>query len=67
MPWPDERGPVLTGVAVRLEPLRETHLQAFVMPSSSLDAGRIRHSVYFSMTADEWPGVRRHLEALLKR
>jgi RimJ/RimL family protein N-acetyltransferase len=31
------------------------------------DEGRIRHSVYFSMTADEWPGIRRHLEALLKR
>jgi len=31
------------------------------------DEGRIRHSVYFSMTVDEWPGVRRHLEALLER
>lgn len=31
------------------------------------DEGRIRHSVYFSITADEWPGVRLHLEALLQR
>jgi N-acetyltransferase len=31
------------------------------------DEGRIRHSVYFSITADEWPGVRLHLETLLKR
>ena len=31
------------------------------------DEGRIRHSVYFSMTVDEWPGVRRRLEALLER
>jgi RimJ/RimL family protein N-acetyltransferase len=29
--------------------------------------GRIRHSVYFSITSDEWPGVRRHLEGLLSR
>ncbi len=27
--------------------------------------GRIRHSVYYSITADEWPRVRRHLEELL--
>jgi N-acetyltransferase len=31
------------------------------------DEGRIRHSVWFSITADEWPGVRLHLEALPKR
>ena len=31
------------------------------------DEGRIRHSVYFSITADEWPAVRLHLEALLER
>jgi N-acetyltransferase len=30
------------------------------------DEGRIRHSVYFSITADEWPAVRLHLEALLR-
>jgi len=27
--------------------------------------GRIRHSVYFRITSEEWPGVRRHLEELL--
>ncbi|HSF31468.1 MAG TPA: GNAT family protein [Candidatus Tectomicrobia bacterium] len=27
--------------------------------------GRIRHSVYFSITHDEWPRVKVHLEALL--
>jgi RimJ/RimL family protein N-acetyltransferase len=31
-----------------------------VMPS-----GRIRHSVYFSITNDEWPGVKAHLEGLM--
>jgi RimJ/RimL family protein N-acetyltransferase len=31
------------------------------------DEGRIRHTVYFSITADEWPGVRLHLERLLSR
>jgi RimJ/RimL family protein N-acetyltransferase len=31
-----------------------------VMPS-----GRIRHSVYFSITNDEWPRVKAHLEALM--
>jgi N-acetyltransferase len=30
------------------------------------DEGRIRHSVYFSITADEWPAVRRRLDALLE-
>ena len=30
------------------------------------DEGRIRHSVYFSIVADEWPAVRLHLEGLLK-
>jgi len=29
--------------------------------------GRIRHSVYFSVTAEEWPRVRRRLEELLGR
>jgi N-acetyltransferase len=27
--------------------------------------GRLRHSVYFSIIADEWPGVKTHLERLL--
>ena len=27
--------------------------------------GRIRHSVYFSITHDEWPRVKAHLEGLL--
>jgi RimJ/RimL family protein N-acetyltransferase len=27
--------------------------------------GRIRHSVYFSITDDEWPRVKAHLEGLL--
>ena len=27
--------------------------------------GRLRHSVYFSIIADEWPGVKIHLERLL--
>ena len=31
-----------------------------VMPS-----GRIRHSVYFSITNDEWPGVKAHLVGLM--
>lgn len=31
------------------------------------DEGRIRHSVWFSITADEWPGIRLRLEDLLKR
>ncbi len=31
-----------------------------VMPS-----GRIRHSVYFSLTNDEWPKVKAHLEGLM--
>jgi len=31
-----------------------------VMPS-----GRIRHSVYFSITNEEWPRVKAHLEALM--
>ena len=31
------------------------------------DEGRIRHSVYFSITADEWPKVRLHLQRLLGR
>jgi len=29
--------------------------------------GRIRHSVWFSITAEEWPAVRRRLEGLLSR
>ena len=29
--------------------------------------GRIRHSVWFSIVVDDWPGVRRHLEGLLSR
>ena len=29
--------------------------------------GRIRHSVYFSITAEDWPAVRRRLEGLLSR
>jgi RimJ/RimL family protein N-acetyltransferase len=31
-----------------------------VMPS-----GRIRHSVYFSITSEDWPGVKAHLEELM--
>jgi len=31
-----------------------------VMPS-----GRLRHSVYFSITNDEWPRVKAHLEGLM--
>lgn len=30
-----------------------------------MPGGRIRHSVYFSITHDEWPRVRGHLERLL--
>jgi len=30
-------------------------------------SGRIRHSVYFSITDSEWPGVKRRLEEKLKR
>jgi RimJ/RimL family protein N-acetyltransferase len=30
-----------------------------------MPGGRIRHSVYFSITHDEWPGVKSHLEGLL--
>jgi RimJ/RimL family protein N-acetyltransferase len=29
--------------------------------------GRNRHSVYFSITAEDWPAARRHLEGLLSR
>jgi len=29
--------------------------------------GRIRHSVYFSITAEEWPAVKVHLEGMLSR
>ena len=29
--------------------------------------GRIRHSVYYSITNDEWPGVKRLLEEKLTR
>jgi RimJ/RimL family protein N-acetyltransferase len=31
------------------------------------DSGRRRHSVYFSVIEDEWPGVRQRLEARLAR
>jgi N-acetyltransferase len=31
------------------------------------DAGRRRHSVYFSVIEEEWPRVRRHLESRLAR
>lgn len=31
------------------------------------DAGRRRHSVYFSVIEEEWPHVRRHLESRLAR
>jgi N-acetyltransferase len=30
-----------------------------------MPGGRIRHSVYFSITHDEWPRVKVHLEGLL--
>lgn len=30
------------------------------------DEGRIRHSVYFSITADDWPAVRLQLKTLLR-
>jgi len=30
-----------------------------------MPGGRIRHSVYFSITNDEWPRVKAHLEGLL--
>ena len=30
-----------------------------------MPGGRIRHSVYFSITDDEWPRVKAHLEGLL--
>jgi N-acetyltransferase len=30
-----------------------------------MPGGRIRHSVYFSITHDEWPRVKAHLEGLL--
>ena len=29
------------------------------------DEGRVRHSVWFSITAEDWPGVRHRLEALI--
>ncbi len=31
------------------------------------EEGRIRHSAWFSITAEEWPGVRRRLEGFLSR
>ena len=31
------------------------------------DQGRIRHSVYFSIVAEDWPAVRTRLEAMLER
>lgn len=31
------------------------------------DSGRRRHSVYFSVLEEEWPGVRQHLESRLAR
>jgi len=31
------------------------------------EQGRIRHSVYFSIVAEDWPGVKTRLEAMLNR
>ena len=32
-----------------------------------MPGGRIRHSVYYSVTSDDWPRVKRHLEGLMDR
>jgi len=46
---------------VRIGAVEEgTFRNHMVMPS-----GRIRHSVYFSITHEDWPAVKTHLEALM--
>lgn len=32
-----------------------------------MPGGRIRHSVYYSVTSDDWPRVKQHLERLMQR
>lgn len=31
------------------------------------ESGRLRHSVHYSIIAEAWPDVRRHLEEMLMR
>jgi N-acetyltransferase len=47
----------------RIGALEEGTLRNHMVTAS----GRLRHSVYFSVTSDEWPGVKSALEAKLRR
>lgn len=49
----------LARIGARQEGIFRNHM---IMPD-----GRLRHSVYFSVTDDEWPAVRDHLESKLRR
>jgi RimJ/RimL family protein N-acetyltransferase len=49
----------LLGIGARFEGIFRNHM---VMPD-----GRMRHSAYYSITDEEWPGVRAGLEAGLRR
>jgi len=74
-PRPDEYEPVLKGPVprrrwqrTRAALLRIGAVQEGAFRSHVITAeGRIRHSVYFSITADEWPAVKVRLEEMLAR
>jgi RimJ/RimL family protein N-acetyltransferase len=46
---------------LRIDAVQEGIFRNHVITSE----GRVRHSVYFSITADEWPAVKRRLEEML--
>jgi hypothetical protein len=73
-PRADEYLPVLEGTRIRLEPLREEHVEALCEIGLDPDISRLmpkrletrdRHSVYFSITREDWPQVETRLEGML--
>jgi hypothetical protein len=57
----------LDGHHVRLEPVSLAHVPAegIFRNHMILPDGRIRHSIYFSVIDDAWPGVKAHLAVRL--